>query len=155
MVPGLETLSSSSSTISPLLLQIVLRFPGLSSTFFLLLLFLRLFFSPPPSRNAIELQLRKLTLKPFMLIEHIRPLPTQRVPPLNYFEISIFGGRTPKFFKVRHCRQYILILRGSARRINAIFWSKISKKCLKTIFLTCFFQNIACGAENGAKTGSF
>ena len=45
------------------------------------------------------------------------------------------GGR-----RGRGANQYILILRGSAGRKNAIFWSKFSKKCLKTPFLDCFFK---------------
>ena len=31
-------------------------------------------------------------------------------------------------------------LEGTARRKNAIFWSKFSKKCLKTPFLDCFYK---------------
>ena len=58
------------------------------------------------------------------------PLPTQRVPPSNYFKISIFGLPTPKFFlKRRLWRQYILILRGErAPKKTQFFWSKISRK---------------------------
>ena len=38
---------------------------------------------------------------------------------------------------------------GRARTKNAIFWSKFSKKCLKTfVFGLFFFQNFAWGAEN-------
>ena len=39
-------------------------------------------------------------------------------------------------------RQYWLILRGERTPKNAIFWSKFSKKCLKTPFLTVFFSKI-------------
>ena len=42
-----------------------------------------------------------------------------------------------------------------ARRKNAIFWSKFSKKCLQTPFFGLFFfQNYACAAENLVKTGT-
>ena len=65
------------------------------------------------------------------------PLPTQRVSPLYYFEISIFVSI--KFFQRRLWRQSIHILRGQrARRKNAILRSKFSKKCLKTPF----FKNL-------------
>ena len=43
---------------------------------------------------------------------------------------------------------------GSARRKNATFRSKFSKKCLKMPFLAYFFQNFACGEENLAKIGT-
>ena len=43
-----------------------------------------------------------------------------------------------------------MILRGGARaEKRAFFWSKLSKKCLKTPFLPVFFlKKFACGSEN-------
>ena len=40
-------------------------------------------------------------------------------------------------------RQYILILRGSARQKTQFFLSKFLKKCPKTAFFDCFFKNLA------------
>ena len=42
----------------------------------------------------------------------IRPPADPNGPPLSYFEISVFGWPTLKFFKRRLWRQYILILKG-------------------------------------------
>ena len=57
------------------------------------------------------------------------PQPTQRVPPLYFFEISIFLTDLKVFLKAP-----LPLFEGGARRKNAIFWLKISKKCLKTPF---------------------
>ena len=58
----------------------------------------------------------------------------------------------PKMFLKAPLRQYILILSGSARRKNAIFFGKNFQK--SPLFWPIFFHNFACGAEISAKTGS-
>ena len=42
---------------------------------------------------------------------------------------------------------------GARAEKTQFFWSTISKKFQKTLFLARFFQNFACGAENLAETG--
>ena len=73
----------------------------------------------------------------FLLYQGFDSLPTQRVPPLYYFEILIFWWRTLKIFLI-----YTPIhdkFEVEARAEKALFWSKLSKKCLKLPFLACFF----------------
>ena len=75
-------------------------------------------------------------------------LPTQRVHPLVLFKKSMFDRPTdPKTFL-----KYIKFGGGVRAKKDAIFWSKISKKCLKTHF---FGQNFACSAKIWSNQGLF
>ena len=79
-----------------------------------------------------------------------------------YFKIMGVGGRTLFFRDSTPCRptgsplctifRSVLVFREKRAKKNAIFWSKFSKKCLKTSFLA--FKKIACGAEKLVKLGS-
>ena len=69
------------------------------------------------------------------------PLSTQRVSPLYYFEISIFGDGPKKFFKAPLAPIHTNFERG-ARSKNAIFWSNVSKKKLKNNFFGLLFFKI-------------
>ena len=64
-------------------------------------------------------------------------LPTQKFPSLYYFEISILVTPPKK----------------ARRKKNAIFWSKFSKKCLKTPFLACFFKILPAAQKIWPKLG--
>ena len=60
-------------------------------------------------------------------------------PSYYYFEISL-SGDGPQNFLEGAFGANILILRGERAPKNSIFWSKFSKKCLKTPFLASFFS---------------
>ena len=53
---------------------------------------------------------------------------------------SIFRSTTSKIFYRRLWRQHEQFWGGNARWKKRNFWSKFSKKCLKTPFLACFFN---------------
>ena len=61
-------------------------------------------------------------------------------PPFVLFWDIHFWWRTKKFSKGAFGTNIYLFWEGSARWKSAIFWSKFSKKCLKTPFLACFFK---------------
>ena len=73
--------------------------------------------------------------------------------PLYYFEIFIFGDGPKDFSKGAFGANIYQFWGGSTLRKNAIFWSKLSKTCLKTPFLACFFK-IFVWAEKLVKMGS-
>ena len=82
------------------------------------------------------------------------PLPTQRVP-LWYFLRNPFWPTDPKtFLNAPSPPIYTNFEWGPRAEKNAIFRSKVFKKCLKTPFLACFFLNFACCAKNLAKIGT-
>ena len=67
----------------------------------------------------------------------IRPPADPKGPPLYYFEISIFGWLILKFSEgatAPICTNF----EGNRASKNAIFRSKFSKKCLKTLIWACF-----------------
>ena len=74
----------------------------------------------------------------------LNPLANQRFPLWYYFMTSIFGQTALKIF---YARQYILVLKESARRKNATFWAKFSNKCSKNGIFDPFFQKFACSAK--------
>ena len=67
----------------------------------------------------------------FFSFQGFDPLPTQRVPLWTILRYPILADG-PIW------RQFILILRGSARQKNAIFWSKFSKCAKKRLFRPAF-----------------
>ena len=81
------------------------------------------------------------------------PLPTQRVPLWYSLRNPFLADRPSNFLKAPLAPMYTNFEGGARAEKNAIFWSKLSKKCLKRLFLD-FFQNFACGAENLANTGT-
>ena len=78
----------------------------------------------------------------FPTLQGFDPLPTQRVAPLNYFELSIFVLVTLKFFLKAPLAPNVLILRGSACQKTQFFGQKFQKKCLKTPFSKTVFKNL-------------
>ena len=81
---------------------------------------------------------------PFSPPQGFDPVPTQRVPPLVLFKISIFGRPTLKFSKGAFGANiyiYILILRGGARQKKRNFFGQNSPKSAKNAFFGLFFQN--------------
>ena len=79
------------------------------------------------------------------------PLRTQRVPPLYYFEISIFGDGPYNFSQGafgRQCNTNFFVGGGGGD-----FLFKFSKTCLKTLFWHVFSKFCLC-AENLVKIGS-
>ena len=83
------------------------------------------------------------------LLQGFKPLPTHRAPLCTILRY-LFLVTDPKTF--RKAPVYTNFVGERAK--NAIFWSKFSKKCLKTSS-GLFSQIFACGAEIFTKTGSF
>ena len=79
------------------------------------------------------------------------PLPTQSVPLCTILRYPFFVTNPKNFFKAPRAPIYTNF-EGERAPKSATFWSKFSKKCLKTPFsvpkIALFFQSFACGAEN-------
>ena len=58
-------------------------------------------------------------------------------PPLYYFEIFILVTDTKNFLKAPSAPIYTYF-KGARAKKTQFFWSKFSKKCLKTPLLACF-----------------
>ena len=82
-------------------------------------------------------------------------LPTQTVPLCTTLRNPFLVTHPKTFLKAPSAPLYTNFeMRADAKKCN--FWSKISKKCLKTPFLTCFFfENFARMANYLAKLGTF
>ena len=85
----------------------------------------------------------------------IRPSADPKGPPFVLFR-DIYSWRAdPKIFLKAPLPKYILILRGSARRNNAIFWSNSIEKVPKNAFLAYFFKTLPAAQKICLKPGIF
>ena len=75
------------------------------------------------------------------------PLPTQMVPPLCYFEISIFGDG-PKIFLKAPLASIYINFEGERAQKKRDFLFKIFQKVPKNAFFDLIFKTFAYGAEN-------
>ena len=78
----------------------------------------------------------------FFPLQEFEPLPTQRAPLCTTLRHPFLVTDPKNFFKALLAPIYTNFKgRGGGRRKNAIFWSKFSKKCIKTPFWPVFSKN--------------